>query len=497
MTGPASFEVIDEKGTAAKSISQESPFEQGNNDIEIDHVAEKKLVRKLDRHIIWVVMLLYLLSFLDRVNIGNARLYGMEEDLQLTGNKYNIAVSILFVTYITSEVPSNLVLKKFRPSRYISAIATSWGIIATLTGLCQSYAGLIVCRILLGLIEGGLFPGITVYLTFFYTKRELGLRIGYLFVSAALAGACGGLLGYAIGHMDGIAGQRGWRWIMILEGLPTFVLGIATWFLLADDPEHAYYLNSEEKALMIVRRERQIGQTTSAQEFHWKDVKEAFKDWKVIAFCAGQFGADTMLYGYSTFLPTLIQSIGKWSTPKVQALTIPCYCLGAITYLLVARLSDAHQMRGLYCVIFGAISMIGYGVMISDSSPGVHYFGCFLIAMGLYVVVGLPLAWLPSNCPRYGKRTTATGLQLTIGNASGIMAPFLYVTTEAPRYVRGHGVTLAMVGFAAIMYGFMWFCFVIINAGRRNGKEDHKVAGMTDGDIAELGDKNPRFVYTI
>jgi MFS family permease len=97
-----------------------------------------------------------------------------------------------------------------------------------------------------------------MYLTFFYTKRELALRVGYLFVSAALAGACGGLLAYGIGFMDGIAGQRGWRWIMIIEGLPTFVLGIACWWIMADGPDTAYYLNDEEKDMIVARREAQV-----------------------------------------------------------------------------------------------------------------------------------------------------------------------------------------------------------------------------------------------
>ena len=119
----------------------------------------------------------------------------MESDLNLSPNQFSTAVSILFVTYISSELPSNLIIKNyFRPYRWISFITTSWGIIATLTGITQNYAGLIVCRLALGLVEGGLFPGCTIYLTLFYTKREIALRIGYLFVSAALAGAFGGLL---------------------------------------------------------------------------------------------------------------------------------------------------------------------------------------------------------------------------------------------------------------------------------------------------------------
>ncbi|KAI9801700.1 MAG: hypothetical protein M1833_002382 [Piccolia ochrophora] len=297
--------------------------------------------------------------------------------------------------------------------------------------------------------------------------------------------------------MDGVAGQHGWRWILIIEGLPTVVLGIAIWFLLADDPEHARYLTPEEKALMIVRRERQTGGTASAEYFTWVDAKKALRDWKVWAFATGQFGADTMLYGYSTFLPTIISDLGDWTAAEIQALTIPCYCLGAVTYLIVARISDSQQKRGLYAVMFGAISVIGYGLLISSTPSGVHYFGCFLVAMGLYVVVGLPLAWLPSNAPRYGKRTTASGTQLTIGNSSGIMAPFLYKTVEGPRYVKGHSVTLAMVGYASVLYGFLWWYHARINKKRKAGEEDWKIEGKSAEEVAELGDESPLFVYTI
>jgi MFS family permease len=344
----------------------------------------------------------------------------------LSSEQFQTVVSILFVTYILSEIPSNLVLKKLRPSRWIAFITVSWGIIATLTGIVQSYGGLIACRLLLGAVEGGLFPGMAIYLTFFYTKRELALRIGYLFVSAALAGAFGGLLAYAIGHMDGIAGLRGWRWIMILEGIPTFVLGIATWWILPDEPATAYFLNDQEKAFAVARLRRQTGYTKNAAEFHWDDVIKCFKDWKVWLFCFAQFGTDTMLYGFSTFLPTIIRAImPKASSATVQVLTIPCYALGAITYLVVAYFSDKQQQRALYTILLGVVSIIGYAMLISPSSSATHYAGCFLVAMGLYVSVGLPLAWLPTNLPRYGKRTSATGLQLSIANCAGIMSSFV------------------------------------------------------------------------
>ncbi|EXJ59864.1 hypothetical protein A1O7_04011 [Cladophialophora yegresii CBS 114405] len=462
----------------------------------IDHAAESRLVRKLDFYIIPPTMLLYLVSFLDRVNIGNARLYRLEEDLGLRGSQYQTAVSLLFVTYIICETPSNLVIKRLRPSRWIAFITFAWGVVATLTGVVQSYAGLIVCRLLMGALEAGLFPGMTVYLTMFYTKKEIALRVGYLFVSAALAGSVGGLLAYGIGFMDGVAGQAGWRWIMIIEGLPSVVLGVVVYFWLADEPETAYYLSQKERDLMVVRKRRQIGHTSSSDFLHKEDVIKALKDWKVWAFAIAQFGADTMLYGYSTFLPTIIKGLGQWSTAETQALTVPCYALGACTYLVVASFSDRFQQRALAVMPFAAISIIGYAILIADVSPGVHFFACFLVAMGLYVTVGIPLAWLPSNNPRYGKRTTASGIQLTVGNAAGIMAPFLYKTNEAPRFVRGNAVSLSMVAMAVLIYALMGVYFSTRNKNRRAGKEDSKIAGKTEEDIAEMGDENPRYMFT-
>ena len=237
----------------------------------------------------------------------------------------------------------------------------------------------------------------TIYLTMFYTKKEIALRVGYLFVSAALAGGLGGLLAYGIGFMDGVQGYSGWRWIMIFEGIPSVVLGVAVYFWLADTPESAYYLSQAERDLMVVRKRRQLGHTSSSDFLHKEDVIKALKDWKVWAFACGQFGADTVLYGYSTFLPTIIKGLGKWSTAETQGLTVPCYTLGAVTYLVVAWLSDRYQRRALAVVPFACISVVGYAILIADVSPGVHFFACFLVAMGLYVTVGIPLAWLPSS----------------------------------------------------------------------------------------------------
>ena len=145
----------------------------------------------------------------------------------------------------------------------------------------------------------------------------------------------------------------------------------------------------------------------------------------------------------------------EWTTAQTQLLTIPCYFLGGTVYMVAAHLSDRTGKRAVFALLGGCSSIIGYGLLLSHASAGVHYFGCFLVAAGLYVCVGIPLAWLPNNCPRYAKRTTATGMQLTIGNCAGILSSFIYPTKDKPRYVRGHAITLALIGFACIVYAAM------------------------------------------
>ncbi|KAL2374502.1 hypothetical protein RJ035_001821 [Blastomyces gilchristii] len=461
---------MEEKVIADRLASSPAPSSSTKKDgadiaaVEIDLVKAKALVKKVDRHIVPFLVLLYVFSFLDRVNIGNARLYDMESDLGLTASGSPVQPRNPKIHSISLHCLHRRIM----------------GDHCHADGNC---------------VEAGLFPGLVAYMTLFYGKREIALRVGYLFSAAALAGACGGLLAYAIGFMSGVAGQKGWRWILIIEGIPSVLIGVATWFGLADDPDTAYYLNAEERELMRARRSLEIGQTDSAQQFHKEDAKEGAKDWTIWLMCLSQYGVDTVLYGYSTFLPTIINGIGNWTVPQVQALTIPCYALGAITYLVVAWFSDRMQRRAIFTIAFCIIAMVGYGVLMSDSSAGVHYFGCFLVAIGLYVCVGLPLAWLPTNLPRFGKRTFATGLQLTLGNVSGIMTPFLYLNRDGPRYLMGHGVTLALTGFSAAIFAFMWFHYKRINKRRAAGLEDDKIAGMTEEEISEMGDRNPRFRY--
>jgi sugar phosphate permease len=297
--------------------------------------------------------------------------------------------------------------------------------------------------------------------------------------------------------MDGTAGMRAWRWILILQGIPSVTIGVLFLFIVPNSVDTARFLNPEERLIMHSMRTRERGQTASAQKFHWVDTKEGLKDPQIWIYCLAQFGEDIMLYGFSIFLPTILMGIGTWTPLQIQALTVPVYALGVITYLAVSRISDKTQQRGVYASLFAVISIIGYAFLLSNRGGTVSYAGCFLVAIGLYVSNGVSVAWLAGNLPRYGKRTLGSAMQLTGGNAAGIFAPFIYPTSGSPRFVTGHAVTLAVVTMSAAIFVGMRFYYVRINKNRAEGKEDWKMEGKTDAEIEEMGDKSPRYIYIV
>ncbi|KAF4545381.1 High-affinity nicotinic acid transporter protein [Lasiodiplodia theobromae] len=484
--------------TADTKIESPEASDTQSESLDIDYEAEKRLLRKLDWHILPVVAPLYVCSFLDRINIGNARLYGLEEDLNLTGQQFPIALSLFFVTYVLVEIPSNLIIKRVGPSRWIPFITFTWGIVATCTGLAQNFADLVSLRLLLGIFEGGFFPGVALYLTCFYTKKELAMRLALFMMNSSIAGAFGGLLAYAIGYMDGTLGYRGWRWIMILEGIPTCLFATIAFFTLADSPESAKYLTPTEKALLRARQARYAtSRTAAAEHLQRSDILLALRDWKLYLFSSAGFCTATMIYGYSTFLPTIIRGLNpSWSTLKVQAMTIPCYTGGIISCLLVAWVSDRLQRRGAVAAAATLVACSGYVVLLTTHGGAAGYAGCMVIPLGMYAASGVCIAWVAVNMPRYGQRAVALAMNVMGVNTGGIMMSYIYPKSEGPQYHRGHSVTLSLGLVAVTIMAFLSWYFSHVNRRRAAGKEDWKAASLTPDQIEELGDRSPHFIYT-
>ncbi|KAJ7933830.1 major facilitator superfamily domain-containing protein [Mycena leptocephala] len=246
--------------------------------VELTDSARTTILRKIDVHLLPFVSLLYLLSFLDRANIGNAKIAGMVKDAHLTGFRYNTIAAAFFIPYALAEVPSNILLKLFRPSRWIPSIMLAWGLVMTLMCLCKTYHDLIIARIFLGLAEAGLFPGITFYLSRWYRRRDVASRVAIFFSAATVAGAFGGILAYAIEKMEGIGGLHGWQWIFCLEGLVTMLVAAASYFFIYDYPATAGFLtDTERKQIVFMLKE---DAQDLAIHYDRKFVWQAMRDYK-------------------------------------------------------------------------------------------------------------------------------------------------------------------------------------------------------------------------
>lgn len=331
-----------------------------------------------------------------------------------------------------------------------------------------------------------------------YNKDSLSLRQAYFYGTSAIAGALGGLVAYAIGELDGAAGWNGWRWIILINGIPTIITAFVTPFVLPNSPETAKFLTEEDRRNLALLRSSELGQTKSAQEMSKKDVKDGAKDWKTYAYAIGQFVGLGMLYSFSVFLPTIINDMGGgWSRQVVQAMTCPVYFLGFAAYIGCAFWSDKIQQRGIFVITGLTVSMIGYIFLIINRGIALSYVGTFIVALGLWTSTGLAFSWISVNNPRYGKRAFASGMQITIGNISGVVSPFLYATETKPTYYPGYGATIGLLTLGICLYTALHMYFRIQNKKKREGKFDYLMEGKTEEEIEEMGEHNPRYMYTI
>ena len=391
-----------------------------------------------------------------------------------------------------------MIIKRLNPAWYLAGLTLAWGIVASCTALVQNLGSLIACRLLLGLFEAGFFPGVIIYLTMFYNKRSIALRMGYFFSASAISSAVGGLLSYGIGEgMDYTAGWRAWRWIILINGLATVATAIVVPFVLPNSIEGAKFLTDKDRKDLAAMRAVEVGQTKSGQELLWDDVKEGVRDWKTYAYGICQFCSNLMLYSFSVFLPTIINQIGSWEVAQAQALTVPVFTLGAITYVLSAWLSDKLQLRGPFIISGQIICLIGYILLISNVNGDVSYAVTFVVAAGCYTVNGMAVAWLATNNPRYGKRAYASGIQLSIGNSAGVAAPFLFSTATGPEYRPGYATSIGTLFLGMLMACTLCGWYWHQNRQRIAGKQDWRTSDKSEEEIAELGDKSPLYRYTL
>ncbi|KAL4986725.1 major facilitator superfamily domain-containing protein [Aspergillus falconensis] len=485
----------DKKAVLDSGSSEELEQGSSSNGNGYNTVATKKLIRKIDLVLIPWLALLYLLSFLDRTNIGNARLAGLETDLNMSGLDYNVALAIFFPFYVAAEIPSNIMMKRSRPSLWIPSIMIAWAVVCSLMGLVKNYAGLLAARAALGIAEGGLFPGVTFYITMWYKRHECGLRMAIFFSAATAAGAFGGLLARGIGEMDGIGGKGGWAWIFIIEGILTFVIAIASFYVMNDYPSTAKFLSAAEKA--EVQRRLEEDRSSLADEYNMKFFWDAVKDWKIWVHMFVTVGVYTPLYSFSLFLPTIVSSLG-YQNEKAQLMTVPPYVVACVFCIAGGFLADRQGQRGIYMIVFNIVAIIGFIMLISSDNNGVKYAGTFFAASGIYPNVPQGVAWNGNNIGGSFKRSVGIAMHVGCGNLGGVLSSFIYRSQDKPHYRIGHGTLIGCLTMSTILCTIMTVYLRRENARRdREYKPPSEYSEAERAAEREKGDYASFFRYTI
>lgn len=451
---------------------------------------------KVDRWLIPWLSLLYLLSFLDRTNIGNARLAGLEEDLNMAKGDYNMALTIFFIGYAIAEPVTNALLKRLTPRIFFTGIIIAWGIIMTLMGLVKDQKGLLAARWFLGIAEAGLFPGVNYYLSCWYKSSEIGVRSSLFFSAAALAGSFGGLLAAAIAQMDGIAGMPGWAWIFIIEGIATVIAGAFCWWMVFDWPETASFLTEEER-VRVQRRLIMDRQGRTAEDFDKRHIWAALKDWKTYGYSVIYMGCLTPLYAFSLFLPTILGGMGHKGT-RAQLLSVPPYAVAAICTVSIGFFADRTRWRGYCNIATVLIGIVGFSMLLATQDPKIQYAGTFLGAAGIYPTISNTLSWINNNTEGSLKRAIVLGIVVGWGNLNGVVSSNIYLPAEKPRFYTGHGVVMGyQIAFLLGGSVFMHFALRKMNRDRKAGKMDEAWAKLSDEDRWIQGDLRPDFMYTL
>ncbi|MFF9040439.1 MFS transporter [Streptomyces sp. NPDC014892] len=387
---------------------------------------QARVIRKITFRLIPFLAVSMLFNYLDRSNIAFAKLT-MSEDLGLSETAYGLASGLFFIGYVFFEVPSNLALVRFGARRWIARIMVTWGLIAVAMAFVHSEGTLYLARILLGIAEAGFFPGIMLYLTWWFPRAVRVRLIGIFMIAVPVSAALGApMSGAIIQYMDGFLGLEGWRVMFLIEGAPTVVLGIAAWFYLTDRPLQAKWLSPDE---------RQWLHTTIAAEHKataeggHTSVRQSLRDARVWVLGLVYFGLGYGLFALSFFLPTIVAGFAesfqtKFSIIEAGLIVAIPFALGAIALVIWSRHSNRTGVRIWHVALPMLLAAITIPVALYMESPGRAMTVISLTAIGLFAA--FPAFWyLPSTFLTGAAAASGIAIVNTMGAVSGFAAPYV------------------------------------------------------------------------
>ncbi|HEY8256431.1 MAG TPA: MFS transporter [Gemmatimonadales bacterium] len=379
---------------------------------------EQSALRKVTRRLLPFLFLLYIVCFLDRVNIGFAALQ-MNHDLGFSPAVYGFGAGIFFLGYVLFEVPSNLMLARVGARRWIARIMITWGIIASAMMFVRGPLSLFALRFLLGAAEAGFFPGMIYYLSGWFPAAERARAIARFMVAIPLSGVVGGPLSGALLDLNGRWGLAGWQWLFLLEGLPAVALGVVVLRRLSDRPEDAAWLTPAERAAISIRLRQEHEQCEQGLS-----VRQALANgtiWRLaLLFMVGNaFG----VYVLGLWLPQIVRDVSGLGNLGVGMLSAVPNLVAAVAMVLVGSHSDRSGERPLHLAVAATAAAVGLGVSASLGSTAVVIFGLSVAAAGLLSMHG-PFWPLPSTFLSGSAAAAGIALITSVANLGGFLGPY-------------------------------------------------------------------------
>ncbi|KAI1335985.1 major facilitator superfamily domain-containing protein [Xylariaceae sp. FL0016] len=455
---PAEDLKMTEKGEGSDASIIASP-EAAIEDLDLD----RALLWKRDVVMIPIMGVLYMLLFLDRTNIANARSLGigkpngMEMTLSMPTNGYNIALSVFYIPFVLAEIPANLILNmnKIRPAYFLGGQMLLLGILGMCQGLTESYGGLLTLRFLMGIFEASLPAGATYMISMYYTKRQAAVRFAWFFNFALAGPLFSGLLAYAIIDMEGTGGYEGWRWIFILEGLMTVAISLFVIGFCPNFPQEAqgWFLKAHERDRLIYQLEQSRGMESKGSVAYDVSIWRVLFDWRIHLFTMAFFCCDVTASSLSAFSPTILTELG-WKAQTAQLFAMPIWAAGIVSSFCVTWTASRLDLRTPFMLVCICFQLIGWIILrLYVASAGVRYMALFFMSAGTFPQMPMLMAWLSANLR--GRKYLAVGMAWMVGfgNCANFISSNVFITQERPQYSTGASTGL---GFAAL--GFTLVC---------------------------------------
>jgi ACS family tartrate transporter-like MFS transporter len=409
-------------------------------------------VRKAARRLIPFLIVCYAVNFLDRVNVGFAAL-AMNEDLGFSPEVFGFGAGIFFVGYILCEVPSNLALQKFGARIWIARIMISWGLVATAMGFITGAASFYALRFLLGVAEAGFFPGIILYLTYWFPREERARIVSLFMTAVPFATVIGGPLSGALLGLDGLGGIAGWRWLFIIEGLPAVVLGFVALRVLTDRPRDAEWLEPEERRALEEHLEREARET----RIHgYAGLGEALTNPRVIQLGLLYFCLVVGLYGIAFWMPQVLQTF-ELSNLAIGFLAAIPYLIAAIGMVIAGRNSDRTGERIWHVALPLFVSGAAFAWSANAGTLSLIMVALSLATLGIYAAIGT--FWtLPTSILTGSGAAAGLALVNSIGNCGGLAGPAIIgqlkgATGDFSAALLFLAGSLALAGVMAVHFG--------------------------------------------